>query len=109
MNRQYIALGGCPEDELFVETNGATKEYMPLMMDQVQAYLKLLQTRFKDMLKENNKLELKIEQFGNDTQPFLNVIVYYDADDEIQTQCATLFSENLPKTWEDKSEFYVCL
>ena len=109
MNKQYIALGGCPEDELFVETKGATKEYMPLMMDQVQAYLKLLQIRFKDMLKENNKLELKIEQFGNDTQPFLNVVVYYDADDEIQAQCATLMSKNLPKSWEDKSEFYVCL
>ena len=109
MNRQYIALGGCPEDELFVETNGATKEYMPLMMGQAQAYLKLLLTRFKDILKENNRLELKIEQFGNDTQPFLNVVVYYDADDEIQNKCASIIYKNLPQTWSDLTEFYVCL
>ena len=96
----FIALGGCPEQEDGVEPIGATKEYIPVMTEQTYRYLDLLRRRFRDMLKENNKVKLEIRSFGNDTQPFLNVVVVYDETDEIQSQCATIISENLPQTWE---------
>lgn len=105
----FIALGACPEQEEATQPIGATKEYIPKMLVEAQAYKLILALRFVTMLKENNKVKLEIRSFGNDTQPFLNVVVVYDETDEIQSQCATIISENLPQTWRDLTEFYVCL
>ncbi len=104
-----IALGGCPEQEDGIMPLGPTKDYIPLMRKEVYRYLDFLKKRFSDMLKENNQIKLEVRSFGNDTQPFLNVVAVYDETDEIQTQCATIMSENLPQKWTDTEEFYVCL
>ena len=105
----FIALGACPEQENSVEPIGPTKDYIPVVRKEVYKYLDLLRNRFRDMLKENYLIRLEVRCFGSDTQPFLNVIVIYDETDEIQSQCATIISENLPQTWGDLAEFYACL
>ncbi len=103
----FIALGLCPEQEDGIMPIGPTKDYIPLMTEQAYKYLDFLKKRFSDMLKENNQLEIR--SFGNDTQPFLNVVIVYDETDEIQAQCATIISKNLPQKWADTEKFYVCL
>ena len=105
----YIALGSCPEQEDGIEPIGATKEYIPAITGQTYRYLDLLRRRFRDMLKENNKVKLEVRSFGNDTQPFLNVVIVYDETDEMQVTRAIIMSENLPQKWADIEEFYVCL
>jgi len=105
----YIALGLCPEQEEAVQPLGPTKDYIPVMRKEVYRYKCLLNLRFSDMLKENDLVKLEVRCFGRDTQPFLNVVAVYDETDEIQTQCATIMSENLPQKWADTEEFYVCL
>jgi len=106
---KYIELGLCPENEESIEPIGPTLDYIPAMNEQAYRYLGLLEKRFSDMLKENNKVKLEVRCFGNDTQPFLNVVVIYDETDEIQIQCATIISKNLPQKWTDTEEFYICL
>ena len=105
----YIALGGCPEQEDGIEPIGPTKDYIPLMRKEVYRYKDLLNLRFKTMLKENDLISFEVRSFGNDTQPFLNVIIIYDETDKIQSQCATIISKTLPQKWTDTEEFYVCL
>lgn len=105
----FIALGGCPEQEDGIMPLGPTKDYIPVMRKEVYRYKDMLISRFRDMLKENDLVSLEVRCFGSDTQPFLNVVVIYDETDEIQTQCATIMSENLPQKWTDTEEFYVCL
>ena len=105
----YIELGACPKQEDSVQPLGSTLDYIPAMNEQVYRYLDFLKRRYCDMLKENNQVKLEIRTFGNDTQPFLNVVVVYDKTDEIQAQCSTIISENLPQKWTDTEELYVCL
>ena len=105
----YIALGGCPEQEDGITPIGPTKDYIPVMRKETYRYKSLLEKRFLDMLKENDLVKFEVRCFGSDTQPFLNVVVVYDKTDEIQTQCATIISKNLPQKWADTEEFYVCL
>ena len=95
----FIALGLCPEQEDGIIPIGPTKDYIPLMTEQVYKYLDFLKKRFSDMLKENNQIKLEVRCFGRDTQQFLNVIVVCDETDEIQIQCATIISKNLPQKW----------
>jgi hypothetical protein len=94
--RDFIELGSAPSCEECVQLD-KNKPYLDEMREECFKYKQLLIKMFPEGW-------FNIKTFHHDFGDYLEVVIWYDNEDEKQVEYAYMVEANLPEYWENGNE-----
>jgi hypothetical protein len=95
--REYIEIGSCPPNEAAVQVE-PTGEYIRPMREQCSRFIEAIR---KKLGKERGSASLGIKSNPHDFGRYLEVVCFYNSNDEEGMEYAMECERNSPLTWED--------
>lgn len=97
--RDYITLGATPAEEPCAQMG--SDNYHQLARKESEVYIGQLKREL------NPKLQLGIKQFPHDFGTYMEVVAYFDNDNEEQVAEALRLENNLPGRWDERSRVFL--
>lgn len=100
--RGYITLGSTPCDEECAQT--IQDDYIEKSYLEAKAYVAQIHRHMKENGKELLPgMKLAVKSFPHDFGSYQEVVIYYDTDNEDQTELAFWLEGNTPMNWDNES------
>lgn len=95
--RDYMSIASAPYEEECVQVN-PKEDYLPAMRAECQRFMELIR---KKLGPESEGAHLAIKSFPHDFGTYLEVVCYYDDENEEAARYAYRCETEAPRTWDD--------
>ena len=99
MAKDYLTLGTSPWGEECVQVTDK-EPYIERMREECNRYIELIRKVHGD---EPVGASLKVKTFHHDFGPYMEVVCWYDVDNEVSIWYAQKVEDDTPATWDDEA------